>query len=238
MSIFSRQPERDVFDAPSNLAENLTGDYAIDTTHTRLGFSARHAMVTTVRGGFTDFEGNARIDTDNPAASHVEIVINAASIDTGVADRDGHLKSRRLLRRGEQPADHASPRPRSSVTATSGPSPATSPSRTSPSPSPSSSSRPARPRTRSATPASASRARPPSAARSGASPGTPRSRPAACSSPTRSSSSSTSPPSRRPDPPPPSGRNFTAERAQLHRRAGATSPPSGRNFTGGAKRGR
>ncbi len=93
MSIFSRQPERDVFDAPSNLAENLTGDYAIDTTHTRLGFSARHAMVTTVRGGFTDFEGNARIDTENPAASHVEIVINAASIDTGVVDRDGHLKS-------------------------------------------------------------------------------------------------------------------------------------------------
>ena len=93
MSIFSRQPERDVFDAPSNLAEDLTGDYAIDTTHTRLGFSARHAMVTTVRGGFTDFEGNARIDTTNPAASHVEIVINAASIDTGVTDRDGHLKS-------------------------------------------------------------------------------------------------------------------------------------------------
>ena len=93
MSIFSRQPERDVFDAPSNLAEDLTGDYAIDTTHTRLGFSARHAMVTTVRGGFTDFEGNARIDTTNPAASHVEIAINAASIDTGVADRDGHLKS-------------------------------------------------------------------------------------------------------------------------------------------------
>ncbi|MET1133724.1 MAG: YceI family protein [Aeromicrobium sp.] len=93
MSIFSRQPERDVFDAPSNLDEDLTGDYAIDTTHTRLGFSARHAMVTTVRGGFTDFEGNARIDTTNPEASHVEIVINAASIDTGVVDRDGHLKS-------------------------------------------------------------------------------------------------------------------------------------------------
>ncbi len=67
MSIFSRQPERDVFDAPTNVAEDLTGDYAIDTTHTRLGFSARHAMVTTVRGGFTDFEGNARIDTDEPA---------------------------------------------------------------------------------------------------------------------------------------------------------------------------
>jgi len=93
MSIFSRQPERDVFDAPTAVTENLTGDYAIDTTHTRLGFSARHAMVTTVRGGFTDFEGNAHIDTENPASSHVEIVINAASIDTGVADRDGHLKS-------------------------------------------------------------------------------------------------------------------------------------------------
>src|SRR5215203_4100086 len=93
MSIFSRQPERDVFDAPTAVTENLTGDYAVDTTHTRLGFSTRHAMVTTVRGGFTDFEGNAHIDTDNPAASRVEIVINAGSIDTGVVDRDGHLKS-------------------------------------------------------------------------------------------------------------------------------------------------
>ena len=95
MSIFSRQPRRvDVFDAPTTAVEDITGDYAIDTTHTRLGFSARHAMVTTVRGGFTDFEGTARIDTDEPGQlARSRSPSTRASIDTGVADRDGHLKS-------------------------------------------------------------------------------------------------------------------------------------------------
>ncbi len=81
------------FDAPTSAVEDITGDYTIDQTHSRLGFSARHAMVTTVRGQFTDFAGTARIDTANPAASKVELTIQTASIDTGVADRDGHLRS-------------------------------------------------------------------------------------------------------------------------------------------------
>src|SRR6478672_4076367 len=81
------------FDAPTSAVEDITGDYTIDQTHTRLGFSARHAMVTTVRGQFTDFTGTAHIDTANPAASKVALTIQTASIDTGVADRDGHLKS-------------------------------------------------------------------------------------------------------------------------------------------------
>ena len=81
------------FDAPTSAVENLTGDYTIDPAHTRLGFSARHAMVTTVRGQFGDFTGTALIDTANPAASKVALTIQTASIDTGVADRDGHLKS-------------------------------------------------------------------------------------------------------------------------------------------------
>ena len=81
------------FDAPTSAVEDITGDYTIDQTHTRLGFSARHAMVTTVRGQFTDFTGTAHIDTANPAASRVALTIQTASIDTGVADRDGHLKS-------------------------------------------------------------------------------------------------------------------------------------------------
>ena len=81
------------FDAPTSAVENLTGDYTIDPAHTRLGFSARHAMVTTVRGQFGDFTGTAHIDTANPAASKVALTIQTASIDTGVADRDGHLKS-------------------------------------------------------------------------------------------------------------------------------------------------
>ena len=72
---------------------DITGDYVIDASHTRLGFSARHAMVTTVRGQFRDFEGTAHVDAENPAASTVALTIHAASVSTGTADRDGHLTS-------------------------------------------------------------------------------------------------------------------------------------------------
>jgi polyisoprenoid-binding protein YceI len=71
----------------------LTGDYTIDASHTRLGFSARHAMVTTVRGSFADFEGTAHVDAETPANSSVRLTIRTASITTASADRDGHLKS-------------------------------------------------------------------------------------------------------------------------------------------------
>jgi polyisoprenoid-binding protein YceI len=96
MSIFSRQSTaavEDAFDAPTTAVEDITGAYAIDTTHTRLGFSARHAMVTTVRGGFKDFAGTATIDAADPSKSSVALTIRAGSVDTGVADRDGHLVS-------------------------------------------------------------------------------------------------------------------------------------------------
>jgi polyisoprenoid-binding protein YceI len=73
--------------------EDISGDYTLDVAHSRLGFSARHAMVTTVRGAFKDFEGTATIDAANPAASKVSLTIDAASVDTGSADRDGHLRS-------------------------------------------------------------------------------------------------------------------------------------------------
>jgi len=81
------------FDPATTVIEDIAGDYSIDAAHSRLGFSARHAMVTTVRGAFKDFEGTAHIDTANPAASKVTLTIKADSIDTGVADRDAHLRS-------------------------------------------------------------------------------------------------------------------------------------------------
>jgi polyisoprenoid-binding protein YceI len=81
------------FDPATAVIEDITGDYTLDVAHTRLGFSARHAMVTTVRGAFKDFTGTAHVDTANPADSRVELTIKADSIDTGVADRDAHLRS-------------------------------------------------------------------------------------------------------------------------------------------------
>lgn len=71
----------------------LTGTWALDPAHSRLGFSARHAMVATVRGSFGDFAGVLRLDAGDPARSTAEVTIQAASIDTGTPDRDAHLRS-------------------------------------------------------------------------------------------------------------------------------------------------
>ncbi len=74
-------------------AETLTGSYALDPTHSRIGFVARHAMVTKVRGSFNEFDGSGYFDAENPTNSRLSLTIQAASIDTRNADRDGHLKS-------------------------------------------------------------------------------------------------------------------------------------------------
>jgi polyisoprenoid-binding protein YceI len=81
------------FDAATTALVDVTGDYTIDVAHTRIGIRARHAMVTTVRGAFTDFAGEAHLDVLHPEASRVTIRIRTASIDTGQADRDAHLRS-------------------------------------------------------------------------------------------------------------------------------------------------
>jgi polyisoprenoid-binding protein YceI len=81
------------FESGTTAVDDITGDYVLDVTHTRIGFSARHAMVTTVRGQFDEFEGTAHVDTANPSASSAKVDIRAASITTGQADRDAHLRS-------------------------------------------------------------------------------------------------------------------------------------------------
>jgi polyisoprenoid-binding protein YceI len=75
----------------------LTGDYTIDTAHSRIGFVARHAMVTKVRGSFDEFEGTLHIDGENPANSWARVTIQAKSIDTRNGQRDDHLRSNDFL---------------------------------------------------------------------------------------------------------------------------------------------
>ncbi|MFF7250650.1 YceI family protein [Embleya sp. NPDC008237] len=75
----------------------LTGDYVLDPAHTRIGFVARHAMVTKVRGAFHRFEGTAHLDGGDPARSTGRVVIKAESIDTGVEQRDQHLRTNDFL---------------------------------------------------------------------------------------------------------------------------------------------
>ena len=81
----------------------LAGTYAIDPNHSRMGFVARHAMVTKVRGSFDRFEGTAVIDGEDPSRSSVTVSIDAASIDTRNEQRDAHLRSNDFLAMDEFP---------------------------------------------------------------------------------------------------------------------------------------
>lgn len=65
----------------------------IDPAHSSVEFTVRHMMVTTVRGGFGEFAGTINFDPERPEQASVEAVIQAASIHTGTADRDAHLRS-------------------------------------------------------------------------------------------------------------------------------------------------
>ncbi len=77
----------------TNALSALTGTYVLDASHSRLGFIARHAMITKVRGSFNTYEGKATINGAEPNSSTLSVTIDTASIDTREAARDQHLKS-------------------------------------------------------------------------------------------------------------------------------------------------
>ncbi|MEW2496717.1 MULTISPECIES: YceI family protein [Streptomyces] len=81
----------------------LTGTYALDPAHSTIGFVARHAMVTNVKGGFQEFEGTLQLDGSNPAKSTASIDVTMDSISTGSADRDNHLRSSDFFKIDEHP---------------------------------------------------------------------------------------------------------------------------------------
>jgi polyisoprenoid-binding protein YceI len=70
----------------------LNGTWVIDPSHSRLGFEARHAVITKVRGHFAAFEGTIVVGND-AASSKATVSAKLDSIDTNSADRDAHLKS-------------------------------------------------------------------------------------------------------------------------------------------------
>ncbi|MDN3263129.1 YceI family protein [Streptomyces sp. CSDS2] len=107
MGIFSRKnttpsaPAAPAVTGPDLTA--LTGEYVIDPAHSTIGFVARHAMVTNVRGGFGDFTGTLRLDGGEPVKSTASLDVRMESIDTGNADRDTHLKSADFFKTDEFP---------------------------------------------------------------------------------------------------------------------------------------
>jgi polyisoprenoid-binding protein YceI len=78
-----------------------TGTWAIDTTHTEIGFTVRHLM-SKVRGTFETFEGTIT-SADDITASTVNVSVDLASVNTGTADRDAHLRSGDFFNAEENP---------------------------------------------------------------------------------------------------------------------------------------
>ena len=78
--------------ATRTLTKPNAGTWAIDPAHTRLGFVARHLMVSKVRGSFASFAGTIDV-ADELTQSKVDVSIDTASITTGAEDRDNHLRS-------------------------------------------------------------------------------------------------------------------------------------------------
>ena len=67
--------------------------WKIDTAHTQINFSAKHMMVTTVRGTFHDVAGTIELDENDPTRSRGEFRVGTASVDTNFGARDAHLRS-------------------------------------------------------------------------------------------------------------------------------------------------
>ena len=84
----------------------LTGEYALDPAHTQIGFIARHAMVTKVRGTFNEIVGTGYFDADDPSKTHLELTVQVASVDTRNADRNKHLRTNDFFDAPKYPEIH------------------------------------------------------------------------------------------------------------------------------------
>ena len=79
--------------AGGTAVEAGTTTWQLDPTHSSVEFAIKHMMMTTVRGRFKNMRGTLTADEEHPEGCCVEVEFDVASIDTGVADRDAHLRS-------------------------------------------------------------------------------------------------------------------------------------------------
>lgn len=70
-----------------------TGTWDLDVAHSVAEFSIRHMMIATVKGSFKVKSGTVAFDEADPSATRIEAVLDAASVNTGADQRDGHLRS-------------------------------------------------------------------------------------------------------------------------------------------------
>lgn len=81
----------------------LSGEWSIDPTHSRIGFSSRHTMVSRIRGAFNDVEGKVHVNSEDVGSSTAEVTIRVDSIDTRNTDRDKHLLTSQFLDASQYP---------------------------------------------------------------------------------------------------------------------------------------
>lgn len=77
---------------PSSAVQTEIPTWQLDPAHSSVEFAVKHMMMTTVRGRFRTVEATLKGDRDHPDVAGVDVVIDAASVDTGIADRDAHLR--------------------------------------------------------------------------------------------------------------------------------------------------
>ncbi len=78
-------------------AAAATSTWQIDPNHSAAQFAVRHMAISTVRGAFSKLSGSVQLDDKDVTKSSVEVTIDAASVDTRVADRDKDLRSERFF---------------------------------------------------------------------------------------------------------------------------------------------
>src|SRR6266542_2508336 len=76
---------------------NMTNRWDIDTSHSAVHFWVRHMVISKVHGRFAKWSGTLDLDAEDLTRSTVDVRIDAASVDTQVADRDAHLRSADFL---------------------------------------------------------------------------------------------------------------------------------------------
>ena len=79
--------------ATAQQTQSATGTWVIDPVHSFAEFAVKHMMVATAKGRFTTFEGTLQLDPTHPERSSAVVTIDIASIDTGNAQRDAHLRT-------------------------------------------------------------------------------------------------------------------------------------------------
>ncbi len=83
--------------AATNAETTTATSWTVDPDHSHVGFKVRHMMVSTVSGGFRRVRGRVVLDDQHLEKTEVEAVVDAASIDTNLTNRDEHLRSAEFL---------------------------------------------------------------------------------------------------------------------------------------------